>query len=71
MIMERLLRDQQDFILGICAFLFIGAILSVFWWGVGIMITGVGRSVNIANSDAEKVVVDLEGAKQLVNELSP
>ena len=67
--MERLLRDRQDLILGTCAFLFVGAILSVFWWGVGVMITGVGRSVSIPGTDTERVVVDLEGAKQLVDEL--
>lgn len=67
--MERLLRERQDLILGMCAFLFIGAVLSVFWWGVGVIITGVSRSVSIANSNAEKVVVDLEGAKRLVDEL--
>ncbi len=63
------MRDRQDLILGMCAFLFIGAILSVFWWGIGVMITGVGRSVGIPNTDIERVVVDLEGARALTSEL--
>jgi len=67
--MERLLRDRQDLILGMCAFLFVGAVLSVFWWGIGVMITGVSRSVSIPNTGTEKVVVDLEGAQRLVSEL--
>lgn len=67
--MERLLRDRQDIILGLCAFLFVGAILSVFWWGIGVMVIGVSRSVNIPSTNMEKVVVDIEGARQLVGEL--
>jgi hypothetical protein len=63
------MRDRQDLILGMCAFLFIGAILSVFWWGIGVMIAGVGRSVNISDAGTEQVIVDLEGARKLVEEL--
>lgn len=63
--MKKLFRKYPDVILAIFAVIFVALILTVFSWGIGMVITSVDKALNTTGQAGGNSGFNIAGAKAL------